>query len=338
MTVAVRTVAMLLACALLAACSDGDPSPAAGTPSAASPTRSTIPAAADTPTPTAPRSLPAGAAWQAGRGEVRPEVKQAAARYLETAGTWTDAEGGAADVAARVRTLGYGPAAAAGAAVLSHAADAAVLRVVYPQYGGLTRTAASVMVVAEQRLLHRGEIVTRRLAVDVRLDLRRNRSPVVTGIERPTAAGAARPVSAAARAVLADPDIVLTDTAVADVTEGRIDDSVLRLLRNLAAEHVLDVTVLRSGHPRNVFATDRTSNHTRGRAVDIWRVDGKPVADPATSRALLRAVMIAGGRAGATEVGGPFDVDGSGPGFFTDQVHRDHLHFGVSAGEKPARP
>jgi uncharacterized heparinase superfamily protein len=96
--------------------------------------------------------------------------------------------------------------------------------------------------------------------------------------------------------------------------------------------------VLRTGHPREVFGTARTSNHTHGRAVDVWRVDGRPVVDPATPRALLRDVMVRAGRLGATEVGGPFDVDGPGRGFFTDDVHRDHLHVGLTPGRRPARP
>jgi hypothetical protein len=117
-----------------------------------------------------------------------------------------------------------------------------------------------------------------------------------------------------------------------------VDDALLAILDRLAAAHVLDVTVLRTGHPREVFGTGRTSNHTRGRAVDIWRVDGRPVVGPGTPRALLREVMVLAGRLGATEVGGPFDVNGSGPGFFSDDVHRDHLHVGVTPGRPRARP
>ncbi|MFD7834155.1 hypothetical protein [Streptomyces sp. NPDC059761] len=46
----------------------------------------------------------------------------------------------------------------------------------------------------------------------------------------------------------------------------------------------MSVSVVRSGHPLNVFGTGRPSDHPVGRAFDVWAVDGHPVVDPATPR------------------------------------------------------
>lgn len=123
-----------------------------------------------------------------------------------------------------------------------------------------------------------------------------------------------------------------------DVRAGRVDDAVLTALLELARTHILDIAVLSDGHPQNDFGTERQSNHTRGRAVDIRRVDDRLVADPATPRDLLAGFMVAAGALGATEVGGPWDHNDERSGYFTDQVHRDHLELGFSPGQPPATP
>ena len=84
------------------------------------------------------------------------------------------------------------------------------------------------------------------------------------------------------------------------------------------------MSVVHTGHPRNVFGTDRLSDHTRMRAFDVWAVDGHTVIDPATSDALVDGFMRAAAKAGAYNVGGPRQL--GLPGFFSDRVHRDHLH------------
>jgi hypothetical protein len=58
--------------------------------------------------------------------------------------------------------------------------------------------------------------------------------------------------------------------------------------------------------------------------------------DPAISRILLTQVMVRAGELGATEVGGPFDLNGERSGFFTDIVHQDHLHIGITPGKPQA--
>lgn len=280
----------------------------------------------------------------AGPGEGQPEVKLAATRFVEAAGTWGGGAGGAGEtvaVAGRLAAAGADPALAEQVAVLSDVdAVAASVTVDYPQHGGLTATAASVMTLLTQRLLMAdGDVVERQLTVDVRLGrASADEAWAVTAVSPDDVAPVPGVRSPVAEEVLANPDIRLPEPAVRDIEEGRINESVLRLLQGLGLEHVIDVHVLYSGHPTNVFATERPSNHSVGRAVDIWRVDGHLVVDPGTPRELLETVMLRAGQLGATEVGGPFDLNGERPRFFTDVVHADHLHLGVTEGRSPAVP
>ena len=138
--------------------------------------------------------------------------------------------------------------------------------------------------------------------------------------------------------VLGHPRLALPAPAEADVRSGRIDDGVLAVLAGLADEHDLQVQVLYDGHPVNVFGTDRVSRHTQRRAADIVGVGGYLVSDPNLPRELLNRVMVRAGELGATEVGGPFDLNGPGRGYFTDPVHLDHLHLAVGDGVAPASP
>jgi len=182
-------------------------------------------------------------------------------------------------------------------------------------------------------------VVERQLTVDVRLGrASADEAWVVTTVSSADVAPVPGVRSPVAEEVLVNPDIRPPEPAVRDIEESRIDESVLRLLQGLGSEHVIDVHVLYSGHPTKVSATGRPSNHSVGRAVDIWRVDGHLVVDPGTPRELLETVMLRAGQLGATEVGGPFDLNGERPRFFTDVVHADHLHLGVTEGRSPAVP
>jgi hypothetical protein len=125
--------------------------------------------------------------------------------------------------------------------------------------------------------------------------------------------------------VLADPRLRLPYAARADVRAGRIHDSVLTLLTALGREHVVDVSVLRSGHPLNVFGTSRTSDHPRGRAVDVWALDSQPLVVPTHHRLAISAMTFAVAH-GAYNVGGPVQLSGSA--YFSDRTHQDHIHLG----------
>jgi len=208
---------------------------------------------------------------------------------------------------------------------------ASTLQVTYPQYGGLSRDlrSASVMVVATQTFRETSRSAPRRrqFIVDVRLERTASAWHATKAIV-PGRAGGASSTTIDPRRILANQNLILPDPARADVVAFTIDDRVLTMLEGLSKQWRLTVQVLKSGHPRNVFATDRVSNHTLGRAVDIWAIDGKPVIDQKASS--WRAVMREAARLGANEIGGPADLDtvaGRRP-YFTNNVHQDHIHLG----------
>lgn len=341
-----RIIALAASCLLVGACAGQDtqaqpdgPSTAPGstTPAAtsslgsmagSSPLRTVVPQAS---------ALPAVEFWQAGPGEVLPQIKEAATGFVETAGTWSAAgEGTPEALGARLVAAGLPPALVSAAAPLTDpSATAATVEVVYPQYGGLTEDLASIMIHLRQHLLAAdGTASVRELVLDVRLSRSPGGTWTVTGIPIGPPLTPTQPLSPVAEAVLANDNIVLPGPARQDIQSGLISDTVLATLAAAAQSHVLDVLVLYTGHPENVFETDRLSDHTAGQAVDVWRIDGQPVIDPATPRELLSDVMLTAGELGATSVGGPFDLNGDGRGYFSDAVHQDHLHVGVN----PTRP
>jgi hypothetical protein len=87
------------------------------------------------------------------------------------------------------------------------------------------------------------------------------------------------------------------------------------------------VSCLRTGHSWFVKGTRRVSNHSVWRAVDVDRVDGRPVS-PANAAARRLAVWIGRGGAGVqpSEVGSPWRLEGRP--WFTDAGHQGHLHVG----------
>ncbi|MFP5335735.1 MAG: hypothetical protein ACLGIV_10520 [Actinomycetes bacterium] len=267
-------------------------------------------------------------------GEVEPACKVAAVRALEAALTWRDGPVGPDAATRRVHGLGVHADALRPLTRLLDTTAWSSLRVTYPQYGGLLvdRGEASVMIVCDQLVPDDAAPVERSVTVDARL-VRRGGAWQVSELLLSEPPAPAPQITDAARTVLADDRIELPAAARRDVEAGLIDDLVLTMLSGLARQWRLDVLVLSTGHPFNVFGTDRQSNHTRGRAVDIWAIDGIPVIDQA--RAPWRAVMEAAAALGATEIGGPQDLDGvrGRRPFFSDLVHQDHLHlgFGVTA-------
>lgn len=268
--------------------------------------------------------MPATRAWSSAGAEVEPEVKVAAARVVEALGT-APGPGGPRE---RLRRAGADPALAAQAGALVPPAEPAVVEVVYPQYGGLTVDAASIMLVAEQVWPEGGRLTRRSVTVDVRLS-RRNGGWRVTELRpvEPGREGAASGLTAA----LEDARVVLPDAAAADVAAGLVEPVVVHTLLELSERYELSVSVFRSGHPVNVFGTGRTSNHTRGRAVDIWAIDAVPVVSMAVDDPVLLSFLAAARDAGCDEIGGPVDPDGPGGAHFTDEVHRDHVHLGFGA-------
>lgn len=269
--------------------------------------------------------LPATQPWEPSAGEVAPEIKVAAARVIEALGNAPD---GAAPPEQRLTAAGAEPRLAAAAGPLVPPAVPSTVAVVYPQYGGLERSTASVMAVAEQTWVVDSALVSRSVTVDVRLKRGSAGWLVDQLLPAETTDRAALTLDGAAAQLAASPRVHLPDAAVADLAAGIVDARVVAALLELAATYELSVSVFRAGHPENVFGTDRTSNHTRGRAVDIWAVDGVPVVTMGLDDPLLLGFLDAVRSTGSDEIGGPVDPDGPGGKHFADDLHRDHVHLG----------
>lgn len=296
----------------LAACSVGEPE-GSNDQAPGSPTEQ-----APTPDPCSPQaaSLPAVTPWTPAAREVEPACKVAAVSAVTRALTRSCDEpppSSPATAALRQFVPEVGPSA---------------LQVIYPQYGGLTddRRLASVMLVAEHLTLSADnrEVTRNSITVDVRME-RPTETWTVSEVLVPAARVTTDRVGPAAQAVLDDPRIMLPGEARLDLADGGTDERVSRLLTSLATQWPLRVQVLRAGHPRLIFGTDRVSKHIDGRAVDLWALDDVPVIEHATSP--WREVMEAAADFGANQVGGPGNLGGRRP-FFTDPVHHDHLHIG----------
>jgi len=318
-----RSAAALVALGLMLSACGGD----GAAPRAETEPRQEAPAPPPQPSKT-PETWPSPKSYEPEPGEGYPNGKRLAARVAATVLTYPRGAS-ARQVAER---LGR---ATAGLRRLAEAiqpavdpAKASTARVVYPQLAGVTATSLGAMVVVRQRLSGadgESRVLTR--VVDVRL--RRNGGPwrldeIGSVGGRPTA----RPddLPAAARQVLDDPRITLSDSARWDIHRGGIDDGLLRTLGAAAERQRISVSVLRSGHPREVWQTSRLSAHSRGFAADIYAVNGRLVIRqrrPGSAAHTLAARLVTGG---AAQVGSPWVLAPGGSRSFTDDVHQDHVH------------
>ncbi len=309
---------------MLAACgrSDSGTSAAPGSHTASSaPPMAEGGTSASTSTSLVPPSEP----YKSPPGEPEPELKSAAARFLETLTTFGAGGGEAAATAMRLGSAGYDPALGVQAPGLLAGAEASVGEIVYPQLGGLTSDQASVVTVLRLRRRTKSgceETVVR--TVDVRLT--RGDMWKVTAVASDGGYPANQvPPDGQASEILASNRLEMSDSARWDVAAGRIDPRILRLVLDLSATRSLSITVFATGHPMNVFGESSVSNHTRGRGVDIWAVNGVPVAGAQFGSPALD-VAAAALAAGVTELGAPWDLDGPGGPSFTNALHADHLH------------
>ncbi|MFI2205124.1 hypothetical protein ACH47Z_30930 [Streptomyces sp. NPDC020192] len=304
-----------------------------GTASSAShpPRRSGTPAPSPSrPTPSSSPSsgLPHTTAWRPTSAEVQPAAKLRAVHLVEAIGAWADGQGGAAAARSRVAALGLPTGLVGQAGPLLPTADQAALQVVDAQYGGILSRSASVLVVCRQWTRHGGTVRAGGTTVDVRLSKEGN-GWTVDALYPARPGPVAGSLAPDVRAVLADDRIVLPPAATADLRSGQVHTSVARAMLALAGTYRLEVSVVRSGHPLDVFGTSRPSDHPRGRAFDVWRIDGHAVVDPATPRSLIERFMRDAAAAGAYNVGGPVLLSGGSAGqFFSDATHHDHVHIG----------
>lgn len=261
-------------------------------------------------------------------GEPVPEVKQLAADVLQAIGNYAVGEGTVAGATSRLAARAAPTVAQGVTPLLVPTADSAV-DIIYPQVSGVTKTEVGIIAVFRQRFLEdqKERSVTRAA------DLRFQKTPTGWIVSEIASLGGQprqeKPVSAMAEAVLGNDRIKLPEPARWDLQAGGIDERLLKVLLDLARERTVDVAVFSGGHPRNVFGTNKVSNHTVGRAVDIWAVDGVPVISQRDKAGPLYSLVGSLLAQGVTELGSPWDFDGgAADASFTNIVHEDHLHIG----------
>jgi cell wall-associated NlpC family hydrolase len=128
------------------------------------------------------------------------------------------------------------------------------------------------------------------------------------------------------RALLANQNVVFDPDGVADLEAGRIDPRVVAVLTKLSQDHKITVSCMCSDHSK--FTTGGSvSNHHFGRGVDIAAIDGVPV-NPSNfdAREIAMKLQDLDPSIRPNEIGTPWAI--TGPGYFTDSGHQDHLHIG----------
>ncbi|MDF2264512.1 hypothetical protein P2Q00_03520 [Streptomyces coacervatus] len=279
-------------------------------------------------TPGARSALPRATLWRPSRDDVDPQVKLRAVQLIEALGSWRTGEQGTVAGRSRVSALGLAPGLAGQAGPLLASADEAVLQVVDAQYGGILTDTASVLVVCRQWTRRADAVTAGGTTVDVRLSRAQPRW-TVTALHPARPGPAASSLPPAARKVLDDSRIGLPPAARADVRSGHIHTTVLEAMLRLAGTYRMNLSVIRSGHPLDVFGTSRPSDHPHGRAFDVWQINGRSVVDSATPRRLIESFMRDAAATGSYNVGGPVQLGGGTLGqFFSDPTHHDHVHVG----------
>lgn len=306
-----------------------------------------LPAPSPSPLPSPP---PPPEVYLPLQGESIPNGKRTAARFVQALTTADDERTAEAAVARALDLTGTGFDADAVTARAAPLFTDLYSRgtILYPQVGGLVPNApeaktAAVMVVARQVLTSRsGRTKDVVRTFDVRLAVQ---GGVWRVVDLPSVGGEPvdRPDDLDPRAVrvLDDERVDLPDTARWDVHAGRVSLDLLDVLGAAARVAPVAVAVLQTSHPTNVFGTDRVSEHTQGRAVDIWRIGGRPLVQTGAASGPAREVLRgAYADRRLSQAGSPFGSDLDGPRrrrSFVNLVHKDHLHLAVK-GAGPAGP
>lgn len=293
---------------------------------------SETPSPGPSPSPT-PSQLPAQPLpYELGRAEVHPDVKREAARIAQALTTYLPNETPETIVGRIARSETARKQLLADAAPLLVPGARSAGTVVYPQLGGRPTDRASVMVVVRQQLHASGQEQPK--TVTRTLDIRLQRVNQMWQFERLPSAGGQPPtdtrkLSATAQAVLADRRITLPDSARWDIQRGGVSEGLLKTMLAMAGQAPYAVAVITSGHPHEVFGTNRTSRHTHGRAVDVYSIGGQLVIEQRGENTLAHRTARWLFGQGVSELGSPWAFDAYGGRSFTDVVHQDHLHVGV---------
>src|SRR5215213_11521368 len=139
--------------------------------------------------------------------------------------------------------------------------------------------------------------------------------------------------SAEALALLKNKNISFDDTGVSDLKAGKIDPRVVAVLTKLSHEHKLTISCMCSDHSK-FTSGGSVSNHFHGRGVDIASVDGE-IVNPGSvaARELATEMQEISKDYRPDEIGSPWAI--SGPGYFTDAGHQDHVHLGFKTEIDP---
>ena len=274
------------------------------------------------------RELPQPAPYEPDPAERFPNAKRLAARAAQRLLTY-DAGATAREVAGAIAPAGQSGASLARVIAPGVAPGSnSIGQVTYVQTSGVTPTSFGAMVIVRQTL--QAAEGTRRAVTRV-ADVRLSRAGGPWSVDSVVSIGGSplpRPagLSRAAQRVLDSRTIELPDTARWDIYRGAIDDDLLTVLADAARTRRLTLSVLRTGHPRNVWRTDRRSAHNPGAAADIYAVDGALVVRQQQAGSAAYGLVRYFRQRKARQIGSPWDFDGRGKATFTDAVHGDHVH------------
>lgn len=263
--------------------------------------------------------------------EVSPAVKQLAADVAYVLTTYEADDDHLARFGA-LSSRGGADALAFAARPLTYEGSWSRGDVIYPQLGGLTQERASVMVVIRQTV---GSGPEADFSVLRTLDIRLVKDDSGWVFDHLSSAGgdfANAQEAELAQEIVTDPRIDMPDTARLDILSGLVSPTLLSVMADLADQTPYAVAVLATGHPHNVFETERVSHHTIGRAVDIYRVGSNAVIEDRGPKSTTHAVSEwLYEHPDVLQVGSPWDLDGEeSRRSFTNQVHQDHIHLAVN--------
>jgi len=259
--------------------------------------------------------------------ETHPNAKRLASEIVLALTTYAVGEGPEA-IAARL------PPEAAGIAATFYVPGASSTgRIIYPQLGGIQTDAASVMVVVEQLMGTDDGVRIEWRTLDVRL-ARNGGAWHFAGL---ASAGGDRldPPAALlpeALAVLNDPRIEMSDSSRWDIYSGLVSPNLLRFMTRIADQWGdFGIVTFSTGHPWEVFGTSRQSDHSRGLAMDLYRLGDDLVIDQhARGSRVYEFAQWVYAQPELRQIGSPWRFGEGGGRSFTDALHQDHVHIAVA--------